>query len=133
MDEKDRQEPFSEFGKPGDPVAEVDADDLKAVWQLMNDREAGSAGERAIGFMVFEAVCKPGADIQAVFYRAGMLSLLTQDAPDGPTLCMKEGQLDLAVFRVVASIPMEWMGVGIVRHGSPFDIDEFFRRLREDL
>jgi hypothetical protein len=35
------------------------------------------------------------------------------------------------VFRAAAEIPMEWMGVGIVRRGLPFDPDDFLRRVRE--
>jgi hypothetical protein len=29
-----------------------------------------------------------------------------------------------AVFKATAEIPFEWMGVGIVRRGLPFDPDE---------
>ncbi len=36
-----------------------------------------------------------------------------------------------AVIQTAATIPMEWMVEGIVRHGLPFDPDDFVRRVRK--
>jgi hypothetical protein len=35
-----------------------------------------------------------------------------------------------AVLEAASDIPMEWIGRG-VRHGLPFDADDFVRRVRE--
>lgn len=81
----------------------------------------------AIGSRVYEQTCKPKADLQAVGYGAAVLSMLMHLAqhPENPWL--KEDQLEDLVFTAAAKIPMEWMGVGIVRDGPPLDVDEFVR------
>ena len=73
--------------------------------------------------------CKPGADVKAVVYRARHIDLLGYVAPElmNPLLQDKLA----AVFQAAAEIPMEWIGVGIVRHGLPFDAEDFIRRVRE--
>jgi len=42
----------------------------------------------------------------------------------------KDEQVSAAVFQVIATIPMEWLGP-TVRESLPFDVEEFFRRLKE--
>jgi hypothetical protein len=37
------------------------------------------------------------------------------------------GTLDDKVYNAAATVPMEWMGVGIVRQALPFDLEEFLR------
>jgi hypothetical protein len=39
-------------------------------------------------------------------------------------------ELRATALRTMAAIPMEWIG-HTEREGLPFDVDEFFRRLRE--
>ena len=131
-------------GVPGEPVAQVDPEDVRAVWKLGLGRsmESGhSGGQRAIGVEVCRAACKPGADISAVCYRGMMLGLVTRHAQEqlAPWVNQAEvnqaevnqGEMDDAIFRAIAEVPMEWMGVGIVRHGPPFDFEDFIRRVRE--
>src|SRR5215471_12356302 len=66
-------------GKPGEPVPEVDADDLKAVWELYRDVKARHPGhDAAIGMSAVVASCKPGADAQAAAYRVGQLWFASQ-------------------------------------------------------
>lgn len=55
-----------------------------------------------------------------------MLRLIRPDVMD-PLLQDKPE----VVFRAAAEIPMEWMGVGIVRQGLPLDAEEFLRLVRE--
>jgi hypothetical protein len=70
-------------GKPGEPVPEVDAEDLKAVWQVQCEIEAQRPGQpAAIGLELMACVCTPRANVAAVFYRISMLTLLTYFAPD---------------------------------------------------
>ena len=126
-------------GAPGEPVPQVDPEDVKVVWKLGLGRgmESGHAGgQRAIGVEVCKAKCKPGADISAVCYRGMMLGLVTRHAQEqlAPWVNQGEvsqGEMDDAVFRAIAEVPMEWMGVGIMRHGPPFDFEDFMRRVRE--
>jgi hypothetical protein len=77
-------------------------------------------------------VCKPGADIEAVSYRASFTWLISRIAPEHLARFTREGQPDDAVFRAAAKVPAEWMGVGIVRQGPPFDLDEFLRLCGEE-
>ena len=121
-------------GKPGEPVPEVDPEDLKTVWKINRDVQARHPGQQvAIGRAVFEHACRPGADLQAVGYRAAVLLMLIHLAsnPENPIKelgpWLKEDQLEEVVFAAAAKIPMEWMGVGIVRDGPPLDVNEFVR------
>ena len=92
-------------GKPGEPVPEVDPD-LKTVWQMNRDLQARHPGQQvATGRGVYEHACKPGADIQAVGYRAAVLSMLIHlgSNPENPIKelrpWLKEDQLNDVVFR----------------------------------
>jgi hypothetical protein len=76
--------------------------------------------------------CKPGADIEAVGYRAALVWLITQIVPEGLARFTREGQPDDSVFRAAAKVSAEWMGVGIVRQGPPFDVNEFLRLCGEE-
>jgi hypothetical protein len=91
--------------------------------------ESHPDGNVAIGVEVFKAHCKPGANIMAVTYRAGMIGMLQLVTPEVVNP-LAQDKLD-AVFQTAATIPMEWMGVGNVRRGFPFDADDFIRRVRE--
>jgi hypothetical protein len=53
-------------GKPGEPVPQVDPDDLKAIWEINHELQMSHPGERAIGISVLEHACKLGADVKAV-------------------------------------------------------------------
>ena len=123
--------PPSFGGNPGEPVPEVDAEDLKTIWQEACDLQARHPGQNvAIGFELMKAICKPGANAQAVFYRSSMIWVLNQFAQEQLAPWVKDEQVSDAVFRTMATIPMEWIG-RTEREGLPFDVEEFFRRLRE--
>ncbi len=110
---------------PGTPVPPVDPEDVKAVWMLGQEVKKDHPGQNVgIGVEIFERTCKPGANIRAVTYRAGMIAMFLRVAPE------LQDKLD-AVFRAAAEIPMEWIGVGIVQHGWTFDPNDFMRRVRE--
>jgi hypothetical protein len=128
--EQERLRELFGFGRPGEPVPQVDPGDVKAVWEVGQESvKEHPQGSVAIGVEIFRRACKPGANVPAVTYRTqqiGILQLIWRDVMD-PLL---QARLD-AVFRAAAEIPMEWIGVGIVRHGLPFDPDDFVRRVRE--
>ncbi len=123
-------------GAAGEPVPQVDPEDIKAAWKVGRDIESRHSGgpglhAYAIGVEVFKAACKPGANIPAVCYRGMMLGVLTRHAQEQLAPWVKEGKVDDAVFLAIADVPMEWMGVGMERKGLPFDAEDFIRRVRE--
>src|ERR1041384_6229707 len=81
-----------------------------------------------LGIELMKNVCKPGADVQAVWYRMSLVWVLSQVAREQLAAWTKEGELDDAVYRTIAKIPMEWIGNN-EREGLPFDVEDFFRRL----
>jgi hypothetical protein len=121
-----------DLGNPGEPVAEVDPDDLKAFWQETRNLQARHPGQNVgMGLHVMKASFKPGANLPAVWYRSVMIQVLNQVAQEQLAPWVKDEEISDAVFRTMATIPMEWVG-HTDREGLPFDVEEFFRRLRED-
>jgi hypothetical protein len=113
------------------PVPEVDPEDLKTFWHMARDLQARRTGQHvALGFEAMKAVCKPGANAQAVWYRSSMICVLNQFAQDQLSSWVKDGEMSDVVFRTMATIPMEWIG-HTERQGLPFDVEGFFRDLRE--
>jgi len=112
-------------------VPEVDPDDLKTVWQETRDLQARHPSQNAaIGLEPMKAKCKPGANLEAVAYPSFMIWALNQFAQEQLAPWVKDEQVSAAVFQVIATIPMEWLGP-TVREGLSFDVEEFFRRLKE--
>jgi hypothetical protein len=107
-------------GKPGEPVPTVDPDDVKAVWKIRNDPSSPTGAASATPLLL--QACKPGADLHAVVYRSCFLWFMTQIAPE-----QLKGFTEEAVYRAVAKVPAQWMGVGIVRKSPPYDVNEFLR------
>jgi hypothetical protein len=123
--------PPSFGGNPGEPVPEVDSEDLKTVWQQERDFQARHPGQNvATGLELVKAICKPGANVQAVGYRSMMMWVLDRFAQEQLAPWVKDEQFLDAVFRTMATIPMEWVAQ-TPREGFPFDIEEFFHRLTE--
>jgi hypothetical protein len=120
-------------GNPGEHVPEVDPEDVKNFWQTARDLEASHVGRSGqpvgidVGFMA--AICKPGTNVEAVWYRSSMIWMLNQTAQEQLTPWVKDEQVSDAVFQTMATIPMEWVGVGRAREVLPFDVEEFFRRI----
>ena len=120
-------------GTPGTPVAAVDPEDLKAIWQLHREIAIQRPGQSiGIGQTVIARRCKPGTDVHVVAYRTSMLELLQHVAPDSLAPWTKNTELDDAVFRVAADIPMDWIGTE-PHKGLPFDVKELLRRLRGEI
>jgi hypothetical protein len=126
MDESEIRKSF--WGAADEPVPQVDASDVKAVWDMQQDvKKSHPAGGGATGVEVFKAHCKPGANISAITYRANMIWMLQHVSPEIIDPLIQE-KLD-AVFLAAAEIPMEWIGEN-GRKGFPFDPDDFVRRVR---
>lgn len=76
--DRELQEPPGFGGKPGEPVPAVDPEDVKTVWQIGREAQGNHAGEHvAIGVDLMKHACKPGADIEAISYRAGLAHQLS--------------------------------------------------------
>ena len=116
-------------GRPGEPVPEVNPEDVKTVWAMQSEAQKRHGG---ITRRVFEHVLPAGTDIDAVCYRARQLGLVNLILNDDlaqkhlPASWHRVTRVDDVVFRATAKIPMEWIGGG-VRQGLPFDINEFLR------
>jgi hypothetical protein len=114
----------------GDPVPQVDPDDVKAVWKFHEDLARRHPGKQVgIGKGVLEHVCKADADIAAVAYRAGMLRMFIEFGDQSVRPWMDNGEPGDALFCAAAQTRMEWLG-DEVRQSWPFDIDEFLGRVR---
>jgi hypothetical protein len=59
------------------------------------------------------------------------LGLLQLAARDRITPWLHDGEFDDKVIEVAARFPMGWMEIGVVRQGLPFDVEEFFNRLKQ--
>ncbi len=120
-------------GKPGRPVPEVDPQDLQTAHDIFScaakSRPGGNVG---VSIQIFQHACKPGADIPSVTYRAMLIGFLLPIAKEQLQPWMKEGQLDAAVFREFARLPMKWMGTGAQQQGFPFDAEALFQRLQDE-
>ncbi|HET6180510.1 MAG TPA: hypothetical protein VFE61_26555 [Candidatus Sulfotelmatobacter sp.] len=118
-------------GEAGEPVPEVDPQDLRAIWLMGNEAQAGHPRSKAAGLEVMKSFCKPGANVEATWYRSTFIWMLTQLAKPQLTPYLIEGNgLADPVFRTMASIPMEWVGPE-VRQDLPFDVSDFLDRLSE--
>jgi hypothetical protein len=110
----------------GEPVPEVDPKDVQAVWKMQREIEERNLSQQvATGVSLLKGVCKPDTNIEAVTFRASQLFLLRMIAPEQWAQLTSNGQPTDSVFAAAAKVSMEWMGVGIVRQGPPFNFEEF--------
>lgn len=71
-------------GKPGEAVPEVDPEDLKALWREQQKIQAMHPGQHATGIDVMKAVCKPGSNVEAVWYRMSSSGYSLWPPPNRP-------------------------------------------------
>ena len=97
--------PFPWFTS-NDPVPAVSLADLRSMWAMHGPAaNANASGQStATDICLFEHVCRPGADVQAVLYRVWMLWMLA-----GPmnmlSPWLRDGELADAVFEVCGGVP----------------------------
>jgi hypothetical protein len=122
------------LGKAGELVPAVDPDDIKAVWKLRREHEARFQGKRVgIGRGLVESICKAGADVRAVCYRATMLQLIQRFAPEKLVSWLTpEGEPSETVFQATAQVAMTWIPEG-GQQGLPIDEEQFFRIVRGEM
>jgi len=117
------QQPPQFGGKPGEPVPAVDPADIKTVRQIQTEVQARNPDKQvAIGIEILKHACTPGADISAIAFRAMFPWMINQMAPQ-----QLAPFTDDAICRAAATVPAEWVGVGVSLPGPPFDVNEFLR------
>jgi hypothetical protein len=111
-------------------VPAVDPLDLQRVFTTMRTIHEQAPGQQsgAIDIGIYKKLCGPGADVNAVWYRASMLLMVLCHGP----LAGKRGDLDEKVFRIAAKFPMKRMEPGVPQRGLPFDVNEFLKQLSSD-
>ena len=128
-----QEDPFWLVGNPGEDVPTVDVADLKSVWSIHRDMEARNPGKQgAVGISIIRDACSAGADIGAVCYRCAMLEMLGMLPRDLDVPWRANEELPDPAFKVAATIPMKWMGIGIPQSGLPFDVAAFLQGVREE-
>jgi hypothetical protein len=72
--------------------------------------------------------------MDAIGYRCGQLGLIQIAAQKFQSLpqeilatIMPNGVFTDVALRAIAEIPMEWMGVGVVRQGPPYNFEQFLK------
>jgi hypothetical protein len=106
-----------------DDVAAVDPADLSAMLKFMREVQAQHKGG-VIDSRLYQRLCSPGANVDAVWYRASMLGMLDMVIPGW----MENADAD-RITRVAAAFPMKNMKVGVVHDGPPFDLQEFLKQV----
>jgi hypothetical protein len=114
-------------------VPPVQVNDLKTLWSHVQNikRTMGFTDSQFVmGAGAMRATC-PDADIEAVSSRLAMLRTLEANFIT-PLLRYREGdgKLKDTVFETAATIPMSRRRAGTVHKGLPFDVEEFFSRLK---
>jgi hypothetical protein len=114
----------------GDLVAPVNPADLRAAWKMYGDiRAHAGEGAGSIDIRSFQQLSSSGSDGIAVWYRSSMLAMLQQMMPETLSRWTHDGEVDDAVFQVLATFPIKKMPVGVPQEGAPFDVDEFVRQI----
>src|ERR1700761_3226275 len=93
-------------GNPGDPVPEVNPNDLKTFWREIHRSRARSSGQPVTFSLDYvESMCEPGTDGRTVYLRTNMILILQMTAPERLAPWTKGEEVDDAVFRTMAPIP----------------------------
>jgi hypothetical protein len=105
---------------------EVNPVDLRAVWTKITQLQAyGKPGEASsIDIRTLAKVCSPDANVEAVWARTLMLSILNHVMPGWS----KRANID-KVFEIAARFPMRSMEPGVQYDEPPFNVQEFTKQL----
>lgn len=95
--------------------------DLRAVWNMTHETSAKLGAQILLDRRMFEQVCSPGADVEAVWYRTSMLWMLSTVLP--------KFEVTDAAFEIAATFPMKKMKVGVVYNEPTFDLQEFMKQV----
>jgi hypothetical protein len=116
-------EPESDFVPP------VDAADIRNMLKMGKELQALFPDEQImVGIDLFTELYGPGANVRAVYERFAKIGLLQVADILKPNETIKD-----VVFDALATIPMKRMKAGVVYEGFPFDIEEFYKRIGEQV
>src|SRR5882724_12252595 len=105
IEEQERLRQLFGFGRAGEPVPQVDPEDVKAVWELWQGVKKDHPGVQvAIGQEIYERTCKHGTNVTAVSYRVGKIEMLRHILPDTMEPLIQEKLDD--VLKAASEIPM---------------------------
>ena len=116
------------LGKPGESVPVVDAADIKVMWDYSQKLKAEHGDGVAVGVGVWRQLLAPGVDIKAVGYRLGMLSMFEMML----RAAWAGGEPSENAFKVAARMDLNWMQVGVVRNGLPFNLEGFLAEVQHE-
>lgn len=92
----------------------------------MHEFQAQTKGTCAmVDARVYQQLCSSGANVEAAWLRALMLSTLDKIMPGW----MENHDTD-AVIKIAAHFPMKTMKVGVVYDQLPFNLQEFLNRIK---
>ena len=115
------------IGIPGAPVPTVDPADLQALWRYTLELRAQYPnGGVGTDINALKNLLSPGADTRAVAYRSSMLWLLEMMLESA----WPGGQLSESAFKVAARMELQWVPVGGLRKGFPFDLERFIAEVQ---
>jgi hypothetical protein len=105
-------------------VSPVKPAELKGLWRIVNlfqtVRPSGSLASATL-----ERACRAGADAEAIWFRATMLSMM----PGMLAPWTHNDELDEAVFQIAATFPMRKVNIDVAQKGPPFDVKEFLKAI----
>ena len=108
-------------------IPSVNPADLRSVCAVQRDVQSRFSGQQVLmDDDAWKDACSPGADLFAIWYRIAMLELLTEQGLLSHWL--HDGELDDAVFKVLATFPIKRIQKG-GQDGFPFDIQELTKQI----
>jgi hypothetical protein len=117
------------------PIPVVDPADVKALWQLQKNLKAKYGQPVSIAIDTVATACSPGAVPWAVGYRLGMLTMLRMLWAGGrfelPAELLNNNPSD-AVFKALATSPMNGIEPGSNLQGPPLDLQEFIKLIQKE-
>lgn len=99
-------------------VPTVDPNDLAKLWKHMWEVRSQYGEHVAIDIRMLEKDCSPGANVNAVWFRASTLALMAMPQLGFLDPWMHDGEPDPVVFRVMAEFEFPLPGPGDPR--APF-------------
>lgn len=109
-----------------DTVTAVKPADLKSLWRIVNLFQAISPSG-SLASKTLEEACSEGADVEAIYFRATMLSRM----PGMLAPWMHNDELDDVVFKIAAAFPMRKITGGVEEQECPFDVQELLNEIKQ--
>jgi hypothetical protein len=109
-----------------DMVPAVNPANLKSLWRIVKlFRTVSPSG--SIASRTLERACSDEADVEAIWFRATMLSMM----PGMLAPWTHNDELDDAVFKVAAAFPMRKMTASVVEQRPPFDVQGLLKEMEQ--